>query len=70
MDESLGPNPQPAEQKEQVGQKRASPAIEGIDLYLADHFFGRLYGPKLRPTMHIADLMYHTDIKKDTILHG
>jgi hypothetical protein len=42
MDESLGPNPQPAEQKEQVGQKRASPAIEGIDPYLANHFFSRM----------------------------
>ena len=38
----LRPNPQPAEQKEQVGQKRASPAIEGIDPYLANHFSGRM----------------------------
>jgi len=29
-----------------------------------------LYSLKLRPTMHIADFMYHSDIEKDTILCG
>lgn len=36
----LWPNPQTTEQKEQEGQKTAPP--EGIDLYLANHFFGSM----------------------------
>ena len=42
MGESLAAKSSTSRAEEQVGQKRASPAIECIDPYLANHFSGRM----------------------------
>ena len=46
------------------------PQTRGEDLILESLAQQYLYGPKLRPTMRTTNLIYHSNIEKDTILRG